>query len=133
MPYICAYMYFQHVNQDYKEMGAALLASGVCLVAPCATLMGLWQLHVFKQWAISSIKSMESLGYETRLAEKMNVEADESGSDEDGGSDSDGEAKLMLKKSTQATVRMKKPTEATWMMTSTIQAAVRKAGGRRRR
>ncbi len=91
MPYICAYMYFQHRNQDYKEMGAALLALAFALLHLARTFMGLWQLHVFKQWAISSIKSMESLGYETRFLDSATVDSDESESDDDGGSDSDDE------------------------------------------
>ncbi len=48
----CAYMYFQHRNQDYKEMGAGLLAVAFALLHLARTFMGLWQLHVFKQWAI---------------------------------------------------------------------------------
>ncbi len=59
--------------------------------------MGLWQLHVFKQWAISSIKSMESLGYETLWPNRKNrknrkkVFSHESESDDDEGSVSDDE------------------------------------------
>ncbi len=41
MPYICTYMYFQHLNKDYKEMGAALLALAFCAVAPCANFHGI--------------------------------------------------------------------------------------------
>ncbi len=76
-------MYFQHLNQDYKEMGAALLALAFALLHLARTFMGLWQLHVFKQWAISSIKSMESLGYETRLPDRMEVDSHESENDDD--------------------------------------------------
>ncbi len=47
---------------------------------------------MFKQWAISSIKSMESLGYETQLLDRVEVDSDESGSDgEDGGGSDDEE------------------------------------------
>ncbi len=82
-------MYFQELNQDYKEMGAALLAVAFVLLHLVRTFMGSWQLHVFKQWAISSIESMESLRYETWLAE----------------------ATLILKKSTEVKVMMEKSTQ----------------------
>ncbi len=82
-------MYFQHINQDSKEMRAALLALAFALLHLARAFMGLWHLDVFKQWAISSIKSMESLGYETRLPERMNVDSRESGNDDDDVSVSD--------------------------------------------
>ncbi len=44
--------------------------------------MGLWQLHVFKQWAIESIESMESLGYKTDRPKER--ESDDTDEDHDG-------------------------------------------------
>lgn len=93
--YICVYMYFQHKNKDYKEMGAALLALAFAVLHLLRTFMGLWQLHMFKQWAISSIKSMESLGFKTtgppNRPPNAGDEAYESDSDDDehGGSTRD--------------------------------------------
>ncbi len=42
MAYICAYIYYQHINGDYKEMGAALLALAFALLHLARTFMGLW-------------------------------------------------------------------------------------------
>ncbi len=92
VPYICTYIYFQHANKDYKEMGAALLALAFALLHLTRTFMGLWQLHMFKQWAISSIMSMESLGYEMRLQDNVKVDGDENDRDDDEGDTSDSDA-----------------------------------------
>ncbi len=44
-------------------MGTALVALLFAILHFCRTVMGLWQLHLFKQWAVASVKSMDSLGY----------------------------------------------------------------------
>ncbi len=84
MTYISVYIYFQHVNRDYKEMGAAILALAFAVLHLVRTFMGLWQLHMFKQWTISSIKSMESLGYETRSPNTAADDAEDSDSEDEG-------------------------------------------------
>ncbi len=86
MIFMSVYVVFQHKTKDYKEMGAALLALAFALLHLGRTFMGLWQLHMFKQWTISSIKSMESLGYKTEI---INFDPDESDSD-DADDDEDG-------------------------------------------
>lgn len=62
MVYMIVYIRFQADVKDFKEMSSALLA----LIFACAdfarTVLGLWQLHVFRHWVVAGIKSLESLG-----------------------------------------------------------------------
>ncbi len=81
------YIHFQLVNMDYKELAVALVAVTFSLLHLAQTFMGLWQLHLFKQCANSSIKSMESLGYETSLLDNEIFDPDKSDADDD---DQDG-------------------------------------------
>ncbi len=67
MIYMTVYIVAQQRNGDYQEMGAALLALAFAVLHLIRTVVGLWQLLIFKKWTISSIKSMESLGYEARV------------------------------------------------------------------
>ncbi len=41
MPYICAYMYFQHLGKRLQGDGCRTSSSGVCAVAPCANFHGI--------------------------------------------------------------------------------------------
>lgn len=67
MIYMVTYIIAQQKNGDYQEMGAALLALAFAVLHFIRTLVGLWQLHMFKKWAIASVQSMESLGYKARV------------------------------------------------------------------
>ncbi len=67
MIYMSAYIYFQYQFGDYKEMSAAILALFFAVLHLVRTIAGLWQLHIFRQWTIESVKSLESLGFKTDL------------------------------------------------------------------
>ena len=56
-----AYIYFQYKAGDFKEFSASFVALLFAVLHMARTMMGLWQLHVFKQWVVKSIISMESL------------------------------------------------------------------------
>ncbi len=76
MIYMSVYIAVQYQNRDFQEMGAALLALAFAVLHLIRTIVGLWQLHIFKQWTIAAIKSMESLGFETGVQ----IEESDSGS-----------------------------------------------------
>ncbi len=67
MIYMTVYIIAQYEDGDYKEMGAAILALAFATLHLTRTVAGLWQLHIFKQWTVASIKSMESLGFKTQI------------------------------------------------------------------
>lgn len=63
MVYMVVYISFQaHVN-DFKEMSTAIVAVLFAIIDFARTVVGLWQLHVFRHWVVASIRSIESLGY----------------------------------------------------------------------
>ncbi len=76
MIYMSVYIASQYQNRDFQEMGAALLALAFAVLHLVRTIVGLWELHIFKQWTIAAMKSMESLGYETGVQ----IEESDSGS-----------------------------------------------------
>ncbi len=85
--YISVYIYLQHEIEDYEETSAALLTLVFAVLHLIRTFMGVWQLQMFKKWTISSIKHMESLGYETRLLNNSIEHAVQGDSDDEDSSD----------------------------------------------
>ncbi len=69
MSYMAVYVYFQAKSGDYKEVCATLVAFVFAVLHMVRTVLGLWQLHVFKQWATRAICSMESLGYQVQTSD----------------------------------------------------------------
>ncbi len=63
MSYMVAYIYFQAKAGEYTEMSAGIVALLFAWVDVFRTVVGLWQLHVLRQWIVGSIRSLESLGY----------------------------------------------------------------------
>lgn len=79
MLYMIFYIQLQVDADDAKEISAGILVLLFAVVEFCRTVAGLWQLHVFRQWVVSSIRSLESLGYA----------AEEKGKDTRGGDNGD--------------------------------------------
>ena len=51
-------------GSDYKEMSTAIIACGFALLHACRTFFGLWQIYCFKNWVLTSLKSINSF-YDT--------------------------------------------------------------------
>lgn len=65
MIYVGFYIYVLALKSDFK-LGAAVFAFAFAGLHLLRTLVALWQLAIFKSWVISSIESIESLGYRSR-------------------------------------------------------------------
>ncbi len=62
MFYVGFYIYVLGLKRDFK-LGAAVFAAAFASLHLLRTVLALWQLIIFKNWAISAIRSIESLGY----------------------------------------------------------------------
>ena len=62
MFYVGFYIYVLGLRRDFK-LGAAVFAVAFASLHLLRTVVALWQLIIFKHWAISAIQSIESLGY----------------------------------------------------------------------
>lgn len=74
MVYMLVYIVFQ------ANARGALLALLFACFDFARTVVGLWQLHVFRHWVVASARSLESLGY---FPVKKKPERDEESSDEE--------------------------------------------------
>lgn len=79
MVYMVVYIRFQANVKDFKEMSGGVVALVFACVNFTRTVIGLWQLHIFRHWVVASIKSIESLGYNA-----MEKKEGSDGEDEDG-------------------------------------------------
>ncbi len=70
MAYMVVYVYFHAVFGNHKEVCLALVVFVCAASHALRTVLGLWQLHVFKHWAVRSICSLESLGNRTLQSER---------------------------------------------------------------
>lgn len=87
MLYMIIYVKYQADADDAKEVSPGVLALLFAFAEFCRTVVGLWQLHVFRHWAVGSIRSLQSPGY---LAERRIGNKDEETNDgEDDDDDSD--------------------------------------------
>lgn len=62
MIYMVADMTFHANANDFKEMSTGLLALLFAFADFSCTVVGLWQLHVFRYRIVASIRSLQSLG-----------------------------------------------------------------------
>lgn len=61
MAYMIAYIRFQAEVKDFKEMSGALVALLFAWVQFARTVVGLWQLHVFRHCAAASFETLSHL------------------------------------------------------------------------
>ncbi len=65
MVYMVVYVYYQAMSGDYKEVCLTLVAFVFAASHVLEHFLGLWQLHIFREWTVRSVCSLESLGNRT--------------------------------------------------------------------
>lgn len=86
--------------KDYKEMSGGLVALLFACIEFARTVVGLWQLHVLRHWVVSSIRSIESLGYVAK-EKKVKVKVEDSAGEDNGAEEENADESDVSENSSQ--------------------------------